>query len=118
MCLGHAESMAAVLLCAGEKGHRYALPNSRIMIHQPHHVVSGQTTDIIIKAKKAEHTRETLSAIIQAHSGKGEGEVNAALERDTYMTASEAKTFGIVDHTVTRITEIEGLDLDKGNGKK
>lgn len=118
VCLGHAESMAAVLLCAGEKGHRYALPNSRIMIHQPHHVVSGQTTDIIIKAKKAEHTRETLSAIIQAHSGKGEGEVNAALERDTYMTASEAKTFGIVDHTVTRITEIEGLDLDKGNGKK
>jgi len=118
VCLGHAESMAAVLLCAGEKGHRYALPNSRIMIHQPHHVVSGQTTDIIIKAKKAEHTRETLSAIIQAHSGKGEGEVNAALERDTYMTASEAKKFGIVDHTVTRITEIEGLDLDKGNGKK
>jgi len=118
VCLGHAESMAAVLLCAGEKGHRYALPNSRIMIHQPHHVVSGQTTDIIIKAKKAEHTRETLSAIIQAHSGKEEGEVNAALERDTYMTASEAKKFGIVDHTVTRITEIEGLDLDKGNGKK
>ena len=116
MCLGHAESMAAVLLCAGEKGHRYALPNSRIRFTS-HHVVSGQTTDIIIKAKKAEHTRETLSAIIQAHSGKGEGEVNAALERDTYMTASEAKKFGIVDHTVTRITEIEGLDLDKGNGK-
>jgi len=118
VCLGHAESMAAVLLCAGEKGHRYALPNSRIMIHQPHHVVSGQTTDIIIKAKKAEHTRETLSNIIQTHSGKAEKDVNAALERDTYMTASEAKKFGIVDHTVTRITEIEGLDLDKGNGKK
>jgi len=50
VCLGHAESMAAVLLCAGEKGHRYALPNSRIMIHQPHHVISGQTSDIIIKA--------------------------------------------------------------------
>ena len=59
-----------------------------------------------------------MSNIIQTHSGKAEKVVNAALERDTYMTASEAKKFGIVDHTVTRITEIEGLDLDKGNGKK
>jgi ATP-dependent Clp protease protease subunit len=89
-----------------------------IVFCSQHHVVSGQTTDIIIKAKKAEHTRETLSNIIQTHSGKAEKDVNAALERDTYMTASEAKKFGIVDHTVTRITEIEGLDLDKGNGKK
>ena len=69
VCLGHAESMAAVLLSAGERGHRYALPNARVMIHQPHHVISGQTTDIIIKASKAERTR-----ITQRHHTKTHGE--------------------------------------------
>ena len=121
VCLGHAESMAAVLLCAGEKGHRYALPNSRIMIHQPHHVISGQTSDIIIKAHKAEHTREALSKIIEKQSGRGAKEVNAALERDTYMTAGEAVKFGIVDKEITGIGEM-GIAPPKatssfGNGK-
>lgn len=117
VCLGHAESMAAVLLCAGERGHRYALPNSRIMIHQPHHVISGQTSDIIIKAHKAEHTREALSNIIEKHSGRGAKEVNAALERDTYMTAKEAKAFGIVDKEIVSITEMGLVPAAAGNGK-
>lgn len=116
--MGHAESMAAVLLCAGAKGHRYALPNSRIMIHQPHHVISGQTTEIIIKAHKAEHVRRTLTDIISKHSGRSEKDVGAALERDTYMTAAEAKRFGIVDEEIASITEMKGLTLSKGNGKK
>lgn len=115
VCLGHAESMAAVLLCAGERGHRYALPNARVMIHQPHHVISGQTTDIIIKASKAERTRGSLSAIIQKHTGKGAKEVEAALERDTYMTAEEAVAFGIVDAAVVSAAD---LDDDKGGEKK
>jgi len=115
VCLGHAESMAAVLLCAGERGHRYALPNARVMIHQPHHVISGQTTDIIIKASKAERTRGSLSAIIQKHTGKGAEEVEAALERDTYMTAEEAVAFGIVDRAAVSATD---LDERKGGEKK
>ena len=115
VCLGHAESMAAVLLSAGERGHRYALPNARVMIHQPHHVISGQTTDIIIKASKAERTRGSLSAIIQKHTGKGAEEVEAALERDTYMTAEEAVAFGIVDRAAVSAAD---LDERKGGEKK
>ncbi|EEH53943.1 uncharacterized protein MICPUCDRAFT_29032 [Micromonas pusilla CCMP1545] len=106
VCIGHAESMAAVLLCAGEKGHRYVLPNARVMVHQPHHVISGQTTDILIKATKAEHTRTTLRDIIAKHSGRSAGEVIGVLERDTYMTAAEAVTFGLADEVITHIGEL------------
>ena len=87
------------------------------MIHQPHHVISGQTSDIIIKAHKAEHTREALSKIIVKHSGKSVKEVNAALERDTYMTAADAKKFGIVDKEITGIDEM-GLAPPKAAGSK
>lgn len=106
VCVGHAESMAAVLLSAGEKGHRYALPNARVMIHQPHHVISGQTTEILIKSKKAERTRESLAAILRKHTGKSETIVADALERDTYMSAEEAVKFGIVDQTIVSVDQI------------
>ena len=104
--IGHAESMAAVLLSAGEKGKRYALPNARIMIHQPHHVISGQTTEILIKSKKAERTRKTLADILISHTNRSEKEVGDALERDTYMSASEAVKFGIVDKEIVSVDEI------------
>ena len=110
VCLGHAESMAAVLLCAGAPGHRYALPNSRVMIHQPHHVISGQTSDIVIKSAKAERTRASLANIIANHTGRGMKEVSDALERDTYMSAEEAKAFGIVDHCVVGVADM-GLEF-------
>jgi len=76
------------------------------MVHQPHHVISGQTTDILIKATKAEHTRTTLRDIIAKHSGRSAGEVIGVLERDTYMTAAEAVTFGLADEVITHIGEL------------
>jgi ATP-dependent Clp protease protease subunit len=106
VCVGHAESMAAVLLSAGAKGHRYALPNARVMIHQPHHVISGQTTEILIKSKKAERTRRALADILQKHTDKSAAEITEALERDTYMSAKEAVAFGIVDKEIVGVGEI------------
>ena len=106
VCVGHAESMAAVLLSAGAKGHRYALPNARVMIHQPHHVISGQTTEILIKSKKAERTRRSLADILRKHTHKSAAEIADALERDTYMSAKEAVAFGIVDKEIVGVGEI------------
>ena len=106
VCVGHAESMAAVLLSAGAKGHRYALPNARVMIHQPHHVISGQTTEILIKSKKAERTRRSLADILRKHTHKSDAEIADALERDTYMSAKEAVAFGIVDKEIVGVGEI------------
>ena len=106
VCVGHAESMAAVLLSAGAKGHRYALPNARVMIHQPHHVISGQTTEILIKSKKAERTRRSLADILRKHTDKSAAEIADALERDTYMSAKEAVAFGIVDKEIVGVGEI------------
>ena len=106
VCVGHAESMAAVLLSAGAKGHRYALPNARVMIHQPHHVISGQTTEILIKSKKAERTRRSLADILRKHTDKSAAEIADVLERDTYMSAKEAVAFGIVDKEIVGVGEI------------
>ena len=107
VCVGHAESMAAVLLSAGAPGKRFATPHARIMIHQPHHVISGQTSDIVIAAKKAERTRDVLSALLCAHSGQDPAVVHAALDRNTYMTTDEAVTFGIIDAVVTSTAVLE-----------
>ena len=95
--VGHAESMAAILVAAGEKGRRFCAPNARIMIHQPHHSMSGMTSDILIKATKAEETRNALTMSLVETTGRTFEEVEKALDRNTYLFAESAKQFGIVD---------------------
>ena len=106
VCLGHCESMAAILLAAGER--RYATPNARIMIHQPSHVIERSTTsDVIIKAEKAENTRRRLAKLICDNTGQSEDAVNKAIERNTYMNADEAKAFGVIDEVIVSQRELK-----------
>ena len=97
ICIGNSVSMAAVLLAAGSKGKRYALPNSRIMLHQPSGAASGQSSDIQIHAKEIMRTRETLAEIVSKHSGRSLEEVYKKTDRDFYLIPSEALEFGIID---------------------
>lgn len=96
-CVGLAASGGAVLLAGGEKGKRFALKNSKVMIHQPHGGVGGQVSDIEIQANEILRTRATLNEILASHSGKTVDEIAKACDRDYYMTSEEAKAFGIVD---------------------
>jgi ATP-dependent Clp protease, protease subunit len=89
--------MGAVLLCAGQKGRRFALTNSRIMIHQPSGGARGQATDIEIQAKEIRHLKEVLLDIIVGATGQPKERVGADMERDYYMTAAQAKEYGLVD---------------------
>lgn len=101
VCLGQAMSAAAVLLAAGTPGKRHALPNARIMIQQPSRAtVRGQTSDLEIQAAELRRQRETLEAILARHTGRPIERVSADIERDTVMTAEEAKDYGIVDHVM------------------
>jgi len=97
ICIGNSISMAAVLLAAGTKGKRYALPHSRIMLHQPSGAATGQSTDIQIHAKEIIKTRETLTEIIGRHSGRDIDEVRTKTDRDFYMSPEEALDFGVID---------------------
>jgi ATP-dependent Clp protease protease subunit len=97
VCVGMAASMGAFLLCAGAKGKRAALPNSRVMIHQPSGGAQGQETDILIMAKEIEKTRKMLEEIIAKHTGQTFEKVRADSERDRWMSAEEAKAYGIID---------------------
>ncbi len=97
ICIGNSISMAAVLLAAGTKGKRYALPHSRIMLHQPSGAATGQSSDIQIHAKEIVRTRETLSEIIAAHTGRDIKEVKDKTDRDFYMSPEEALSFGLID---------------------
>ena len=106
-CVGMAASMATVLLTAGTKGKRYALPNSRVMIHQPTGGAGGQTSDISIAAKEILRWKRTLNEIIAKHTGKSEAQVEKDSDRDYYMTAEEAKAYGIVDNVISIRTEVE-----------
>ena len=97
-CIGMAASMAAVLLAAGEKGHRHALPNSRVMIHQPWSSgISGQVTDLQIQAEEFLRTKKTLSEILAKHTENPLEKVESDTERDYFMSAREALAYGIVD---------------------
>ena len=93
LCIGQASSMGSFLLAAGEKGKRYSLPNSRIMVHQPSAGFQGQATDIQIHAKEILSLKERLNKIYSKHTGKSVEEIAKALERDYFKTAEEAKTF-------------------------
>ena len=97
VCTGMAASMGAVLLCAGQKGKRSALPHSRVLIHQPLGGAQGQATEILIAAKEIEKTRTELFNIIAQHSGQSVKKVAQDCERDYWMTAEEAKAYGMVD---------------------
>lgn len=100
ICVGQAASMAAVLLAAGTKGKRYALPNSRILIHQPMGGVQGQATDIDIHAKEILKLRERLNKILSKHTGQSLKKIEKDTDRDYYMTAEEAKEYGIIDEII------------------
>ncbi len=100
LCLGQAASMGSLLLAAGSPGKRYALPHSRIMVHQPSGGAQGQATDIEIQAKEILRMREMLNRIYVKHTGKRLREIEKAMERDHFLSAEEAKKFGLVDHVV------------------
>ena len=102
ICIGQAASMGALLLTAGAKGKRYALPNARIMIHQPLGGAQGQSTDIQIQAREIQRIRETINEILVHTTGKDLETVNADTERDNFLTAEEAKAYGLVDEVIVR----------------
>jgi ATP-dependent Clp protease protease subunit len=101
-CVGLAASGGSVLLAGGEKGKRYALKHSKVMIHQPHGGVGGQVSDIEIQANEIIKTRHTLNEILASHTGKTTDEILKACDRDHYLTAEEAKSFGLVDDILTK----------------
>ncbi len=100
LCIGQACSMGATILLAGEKGMRYALPNSRVMIHQPLGGYRGQATDIEIHAKETMKVKKMLHEIYSKHSGKTLAQIEKSMERDNFMSPKEAKDFGLVDKII------------------
>ena len=102
LCIGQASSMGSFLLAAGEKGKRFSLPNSRIMVHQPSAGYQGQATDIEIHAKEILALKGRLNKIYSKHTKKSEEEIKKALERDNFMTPTEAKEFGLIDEVVSK----------------
>jgi len=107
LCMGQAASMGALLLAAGADGKRFALPNSRIMIHQPMGGFQGQATDIDIHAKEILRMRKDLNGILSRHTGKTLKKVEADTERDNFMSAEEARKYGIIDKVLTSREELE-----------
>ena len=100
LCIGQAASMGSFLLAAGAKGKRFSLPNSRIMVHQPSAGFQGQATDIEIHANEVLSLKKRLNEIYSKHTGKSVDDVKKALERDNFMTAETAKSFGLIDEVV------------------
>ena len=102
LCIGQAASMGSFLLAAGTKGKRFSLPNSRIMVHQPSAGFQGQATDIEIHANEVLSLKKRLNEIYSKHTGKTVDEIKVALERDNFLTADSAKTFGLIDQVVEK----------------
>ena len=102
LCIGQAASMGSFLLAAGAKGKRFSLPNSRIMVHQPSAGFQGQATDIEIHANEVLSLKKRLNEIYSKHTGKSVDEIKSALERDNFMTADAAKSFGLIDEVVEK----------------
>ncbi len=102
VCIGQAASMGSLLLCAGAPGKRFALPNARVMVHQPSGGAQGQAADIEIQAREILTLRKRLNEIYVRHTGQDLAEIERRLERDTYMSAEEARAFGLVDEVVER----------------
>ena len=102
LCIGQAASMGSFLLAAGTKGKRFSLPNSRIMVHQPSAGFQGQATDIEIHANEVLSLKKRLNEIYSKHTGKNVDEIKSALERDNFMTADVAQSFGLIDEVVEK----------------
>ena len=102
LCIGQAASMGSFLLAAGTKGKRFSLPNSRIMVHQPSAGFQGQATDIEIHANEVLSLKKRLNEIYSKHTGKSVEDIKSALERDNFMTADIAKSFGLIDEVVEK----------------
>jgi len=107
LCIGQAASMGSLLLAAGEKGSRFCLPNSRVMVHQPSAGFRGQATDIEIRAQEILSLKARLNEIYTKHTGQTLDAIHTALERDNFMTAEGAKTFGLVDDVITSRAALE-----------
>ena len=105
LCVGQAASMGSLLLTAGEPGHRFALPNARIMVHQPSGGFQGQATDILIHAREIEALKKRLNEIYVKHTGRDYDTIHQALERDNFMTADAAKEFGLIDEVIRKRPE-------------
>jgi len=105
LCVGQAASMGSLLLTAGEPGHRFALPNARIMVHQPSGGFQGQATDILIHAREIEALKKRLNEIYVKHTGRDYDTIHSALERDNFMTADAAKEFGLIDEVLQKRPE-------------
>jgi len=102
LCIGQACSMASFLLASGQKGKRFSLPNSRIMVHQPSAGFQGQATDIEIHANEVLSLKKRLNEIYSKHTGQSVNEIKVALERDNFMTSENAKSFGLIDKVVDK----------------
>ena len=120
ICLGQAASMGALLLCAGATGKRYALPNARVMIHQPLGGFQGQATEIDIHAREILSIRARLNEIMAKHTGQTLEKIQNDTERDYFLTAEDAKTYGLIDEVITRVpgqekskSESKGASKDK-----
>jgi ATP-dependent Clp protease protease subunit len=107
VCIGQAASMGSLLLCAGEPGMRYSLPNSRVMVHQPSGGYQGQATDIMIHAQETQKLKDRLNNIYVRHTGQTLKKVEAALERDNFMSAEDAKDWGLIDEIVENRAKLE-----------
>ena len=115
VCIGQAMSMGSLLLCAGTKGKRYALPNARVMVHQPSGGAQGQAADIEIQAKEILKLRERLNEIYVDHTGQSLDVIEDALDRDRFMNPDEALEFGLIDEVVTERLSAEDEDGDGGS---
>lgn len=112
LCVGQAASMGSLLLTAGEKGMRFALPNARVMVHQPSGGYQGQVTDILIHAREVESLRKRLNEIYVHHTGQDMKTVEDALERDNFMVAEKAVEFGLIDQVLTSREALEAVKKD------
>jgi ATP-dependent Clp protease protease subunit len=112
LCVGQAASMGSLLLCAGEKGMRFATPNSRIMVHQPSGGFQGQASDIERHARDILKMKRRLNEIYVKHTGRTYEEVEKTLDRDHFMTADEAQDWGVIDKILTSRQELEGGSSD------
>jgi ATP-dependent Clp protease protease subunit len=110
VCIGQAASMGALLLTAGAHGKRYSLPNARILIHQPMGGFQGQASDIEIQAKEILRMKESLNQILVQHTGKTMDSIQRDTDRDYFMSAQEAKAYGIIDHVIANRQDLDRLD--------
>jgi ATP-dependent Clp protease protease subunit len=118
ICMGQAASMGALLLCAGAKGKRFALPHSRMMIHQPLAGVQGQATDIDIQAREILRIRDELNRILVTHTGQPIERIAKDTDRDFFMTAEQAKEYGIVDQVIVSHAPVLRAAVAAGDGRR